>query len=341
MNNSYSKYINIWLLSLATIILIMIAVGGLTRLTESGLSMVDWDPIMGIIPPLSQTDWNYLFTQYQLFPEYQIKNLGMTLNEFKFIFWWEYGHRVLGRFIGILFIIPFIFFFIKKCFSQKDLYSYLFLLFLGGAQGLIGWWMVKSGLDLNPYVSHFRLAVHLLIAQIILSFIIFLFLKRVNSQDYESINISHSSLFFIFSFSIFITVTYGAFMAGLDAGQSFNTWPKMGETFFPEGLFFIEEKYLGVFENSIFIHFFHRSLAYLCVAIILIISILHFKKIKYGAQKIHFILIILLVIIQVIIGIYVVLSNVLISLGSIHQIVGSLLFALTFSYFLLLKRRKI
>jgi len=265
----------------------------------------------------------------------------MTLNEFKFIFWWEYGHRVLGRFIGILFIIPFIFFFIKKCFSQKDLYSYLFLLFLGGTQGLIGWWMVKSGLDLNPYVSHFRLAVHLLIAQIILSFIIFLFLKRVNSQDYESINISHSSLFFIFSFSIFITVTYGAFMAGLDAGQSFNTWPKMGETFFPEGLFFIEEKYLGVFENSIFIHFFHRSLAYLCVAIILIISILHFKKIKYGAQKIHFILIILLVIIQVIIGIYVVLSNVLISLGSIHQIVGSLLFALTFSYFLLLKRRKI
>jgi cytochrome c oxidase assembly protein subunit 15 len=97
----------------------MIAVGGLTRLTESGLSMVDWDPIMGIIPPLSQTDWNYLFTQYQLFPEYQIKNLGMTLNEFKFIFWWEYGHRVLGRFIGILFIIPFIFFFIKKCFSKK------------------------------------------------------------------------------------------------------------------------------------------------------------------------------------------------------------------------------
>jgi cytochrome c oxidase assembly protein subunit 15 len=265
----------------------------------------------------------------------------MTLNEFKFIFWWEYGHRVLGRFIGILFIIPFIFFFIKKCFSQKDLYSYLFLLFLGGTQGLIGWWMVKSGLDLNPYVSHFRLAVHLLIAQIILSFIIFLFLKRVNSQDYERINISHSSLFLIFSCSIFITVTYGAFMAGLDAGQSFNTWPKMGETFFPEGLFFIEEKYLGVFENSIFIHFFHRSLAYLCVAIILIISILHFKKIKYGAQKIHFILIILLVIIQVIIGIYVVLSNVIISLGSIHQIVGSLLFALTFSYFLLLKRRKI
>jgi len=122
MNNSYSKYINFWLLSLALTILIMIAVGGLTRLTESGLSMVDWNPIMGIVPPLSQNDWNYLFSQYQLFPEYQIKNLGMTLNEFKFIFWWEYGHRVLGRFIGILFIVPFIFFFLKKCFSKKDLY---------------------------------------------------------------------------------------------------------------------------------------------------------------------------------------------------------------------------
>ena len=126
MNNSYSKYINIWLLSLATIILIMIAVGGLTRLTESGLSMVDWDPIMGIIPPLSQTDWNYLFTQYQLFPEYQIKNLGMTLNEFKFIFWWEYGHRVLGRFIGILFIIPFVFFFITTAESASHSISFFF-----------------------------------------------------------------------------------------------------------------------------------------------------------------------------------------------------------------------
>ena len=105
MNNSYSKYINIWLLSLATIILIMIAVGGLTRLTGSGLSMVDWDPIMGIVPPLSQDDWDFLFSQYQLFPEYQIKNFGMTLNEFKFIFWWEYGHRVLGRLIGVLFIV--------------------------------------------------------------------------------------------------------------------------------------------------------------------------------------------------------------------------------------------
>ncbi len=129
MNNSYSKYINIWLLSLATIILIMIAVGGLTRLTGSGLSMVDWDPIMGIVPPLSQADWDFLFSQYQLFPEYQIKNFGMTLKEFKFIFWWEYGHRVLGRFIGILFIVPFIFFLLKKCFSKKDLYSYTFSFF--------------------------------------------------------------------------------------------------------------------------------------------------------------------------------------------------------------------
>ena len=121
MNNSYSKYINIWLLSLATIILIMIAVGGLTRLTGSGLSMVDWDPIMGIVPPLSQSDWDFLFSQYQLFPEYQIKNFGMTLKEFKFIFWWEYGHRVLGRFIGILFIVPFIFFLLKKEYPSSNL----------------------------------------------------------------------------------------------------------------------------------------------------------------------------------------------------------------------------
>src|SRR5210317_111329 len=339
MNNSYSKHINIWLLSLATIILIMIAVGGLTRLTESGLSMVDWDPIMGIIPPLSESDWGILFNQYKLFPEYQIKNQGMSLNEFKYIFWWEYGHRVLGRFIGIFFVVPFLFFYIKKCFSNKDLFIYLTLLFLGGMQGLIGWWMVKSGLDINPYVSHFRLAVHLLMAQIILSIIVFLFLKRVTLQSYKNINNTHSALFLIFSLLIFTTVTYGAFMAGLDAGQSYNTWPKMGDKFFPEGLFFLEDKFWGVFENSIFIHFFHRGLAYLCVAFILVLSILHFKKIDLIAQRNHFIVIITILFIQVVVGIYVVLSNVSISLGSLHQIVGSLLFASTFSYLFLIFRR--
>ena len=145
MYKSENFQISLWLVSLMSIILLMIIVGGLTRLTESGLSMGDWRLIMGTIPPLSHGDWLKVFEDYKQYPEYQIKNINMTLSEFKYIFWWEYGHRVLGRLIGIIFIIPFIYFALKKYFSNEELYSYSFLLFLGGAQGIIGWWMVKSG----------------------------------------------------------------------------------------------------------------------------------------------------------------------------------------------------
>ena len=276
MNNSYSKYINIWLLSLATIILIMIAVGGLTRLTGSGLSMVDWDPIMGIVPPLSQADWDFLFSQYQLFPEYQIKNFGMTLKDLNLFLvgiWTPRSWEIYWS----PFYCSFYIFFLKNVFQKRFIFLYISS-FLGGIQGLIGWWMVKKWIRFKSICQSFSISSSFIFAQIILSFIAFLFLKRLTLQGYEKISSSHSLLFLIFSCSIFITVTYGAFMAGLDAGQSYNTWPKMGETFFPEGLFFAEEKFMGIFDNSIFIHFFHRSLAYICIAIILIISILHFKK---------------------------------------------------------------
>ena len=263
MYKSENFQISLWLVSLMSIILLMIIVGGLTRLTESGLSMVDWRLFMGTIPPLSHGDWLKVFEDYKQYPEYQIKNINMTLSEFKYIFWWEYGHRVLGRLIGIIFIIPFIYFALKKYFSNEELYSYSFLLFLGGAQGIIGWWMVKSGLDVNPYVSHLRLAVHLIIAQIILSLIAYLFLKRLDIGIYKNNFSSHKTFFIFFNIIIFFTVIYGAFMAGLDAGKSFNTWPKMGDNYIPENLIFIEDRLFGFFDNSVFIHFFHRALAYL------------------------------------------------------------------------------
>ena len=261
MYKSENFQISLWLVSLMSIILLMIIVGGLTRLTESGLSMVDWRLFMGTIPPLSHGDWLKVFEDYKQYPEYQIKNINMTLSEFKYIFWWEYGHRVLGRLIGIIFIIPFIYFALKKYFSNEELYSYSFLLFLGGAQGIIGWWMVKSGLDVNPYVSHLRLAVHLIIAQIILSLIAYLFLKRLDIGIYKNNFSSHKFFFIFFNIIIFFTVIYGAFMAGLDAGKSFNTWPKMGDNYIPENLIFIEDRLFGFFDTSVFIHFFHRALA--------------------------------------------------------------------------------
>ncbi len=326
MYRSENFQISLWLVSLMSIILLMIIIGGLTRLTESGLSMVDWRLFMGTIPPLSHGDWLKVFEDYKQYPEYQIKNINMTLSEFKYIFWWEYGHRVLGRLIGIIFIIPFIYFALKKYFSNEELYSYSFLLFLGGAQGIIGWWMVKSGLDVNPYVSHLRLAVHLIIAQIILSLIAYLFLKRLDIGIYKNNFSSHKTFFIFFNIIIFFTVIYGAFMAGLDAGKSFNTWPKMGDNYIPENLIFIEDRLFGFFDNSVFIHFFHRALAYLSFLTILYMSFKHFKGIENKYQKIHFLIVLFLVLIQLFIGVFVVLSNVQVSLGSIHQIIGTLLF---------------
>ncbi len=326
MYKSENFQISLWLVSLMSIILLMIIVGGLTRLTESGLSMVDWRLFMGTIPPLSHGDWLKVFEDYKQYPEYQIKNINMTLSEFKYIFWWEYGHRVLGRIIGIIFIIPFIYFALKKYFSNEELYSYSFLLFLGGAQGIIGWWMVKSGLDVNPYVSHLRLAVHLIIAQIILSLIAYLFLKRLDIGIYKNNFSSHKTFFIFFNIIIFFTVIYGAFMAGLDAGKSFNTWPKMGDNYIPENLIFIEDRLFGFFDNSVFIHFFHRALAYLSFLTILYMCFKHFKGIENKYQKIHFLIVLSLVLIQLFIGVFVVLSNVQVSLGSIHQIIGTLLF---------------
>ena len=326
MYKSENFQISLWLVSLMSIILLMIIVGGLTRLTESGLSMVDWRLFMGTIPPLSHGDWLKVFEDYKQYPEYQIKNINMTLSEFKYIFWWEYGHRVLGRLIGIIFIIPFIYFALKKYFSNEELYSYSFLLFLGGAQGIIGWWMVKSGLDVNPYVSHLRLAVHLIIAQIILSLIAYLFLKRLDIGIYKNNFSSHKIFFIFFNIIIFFTVIYGAFMAGLDAGKSFNTWPKMGDNYIPENLIFIEDRLFGFFDNSVFIHFFHRALAYLSFLTILYMCFRHFKGIENKYQKIHLLIVLFLVLIQLFIGVFVVLSNVQVSLGSIHQIIGTLLF---------------
>ncbi len=326
MYKSENFQISLWLVSLMSIILLMIIVGGLTRLTESGLSMVDWRLFMGTIPPLSHGDWLKVFEDYKQYPEYQIKNINMTLSEFKYIFWWEYGHRILGRLIGIIFIIPFIYFALKKYFSNEELYSYSFLLFLGGAQGIIGWWMVKSGLDVNPYVSHLRLAVHLIVAQIILSLIAYLFLKRLDIGIYKNNFSSHKTFFIFFNIIIFFTVIYGAFMAGLDAGKSFNTWPKMGDNYIPENLIFIEDRLFGFFDNSVFIHFFHRALAYLSFLTILYMCFKHFKGIENKYQKIHFLIVLFLVLIQLFIGVFVVLSNVQVSLGSIHQIIGTLLF---------------
>jgi len=256
----------------------------------------------------------------------------MTLHDFKFIFWWEYIHRMIGRLIGILFLVPFGFFVYKKYLTKKELGIYLILFLLGGIQGFIGWWMVKSGLDLNPYVNHFRLTTHLIMAQLILSIIFYLLLNRLFNTKYSYQTTSHKKYIVIFNLIIFITVIYGAFMAGLDAGLSFNTWPLMGDHFIPENLFFLEEKFYGVFDNTIFIHFFHRLLAYFSILFLIMIVFKFINRIDNPVQKNHLFIISLLVFLQIIFGIFVVLSGVQVALGSIHQILGTLVLVGTTAY---------
>ncbi len=327
------KHVLFWLISLATLVIIMISVGGLTRLTESGLSMVNWDPLMGIIPPLNSSNWMDLFDQYKLYPEFKIKNSDMSLREFKYIFWWEYGHRVLGRIIGIIFVLPFIYFCIKKYFNKKEFLIYGFLFLLGSMQGLIGWWMVRSGLMDNPYVDHIRLATHLFMAQTILMILSYLILKKIFQSKYEFKNLNNTFKyqFLIFFILTSVTVIYGALMAGMDAGKSFNTWPLMGDSFIPDSL--IGDGGLNEFyTNSIFIHFSHRILAYLTCVLGLYIFITSYRHIFSDFQKKHLILIEIIIFIQILLGILTIIYEVPILLGALHQLSGSLLLMLTATY---------
>lgn len=322
MNNSYSKYINFWLLSLALTILIMIAVGGLTRLTESGLSMVDWNPIMGIVPPLSQNDWNYLFSQYQLFPEYQIKNLGMTLNEFKFIFWWEYLHRLLARFLGLFYLIPCVYFIFNKTINGKNIIYYLAIFFLISFQGFMGWYMVSSGLVNNPDVSHFRLSIHLFIAVIILSLIYWSYL---NSDNLElKLYFGRSSIFFyFFLFLIYCQIVLGAFTSGLDAGLIYQTWPLMNANFIAEEISIKSFFSLELFNDRAHVQFIHRLNAYFIVALYLLFYFYNLKKFKDYIFNMNLILAVLLI--QIILGILTLLSGLNIYLAATHQIASLIL----------------
>ena len=232
LSSPYDRQIAAWLLACAATIFGMILLGGITRLTDSGLSMVDWKPLAGIIPPFTQADWQEMFLKYQQFPEYQKTNFDMTLEEFKPIFMYEYLHRMLGRFIGILFVIPFLFFFISKRIRPGLTPKLLLLLSLGASQGLLGWYMVQSGLVDNPHVSQYRLTAHLGLAV------------------------------FIYGM-IFLMILSGGLVAGTRAGIPYPTWPLMGDSFIPPGLYNLEPFWLSAFEDMLTIQFNHRIFAYI------------------------------------------------------------------------------
>lgn len=312
------KLIARWLLTCAVVIFGMILLGGVTRLTDSGLSMVEWRPLMGVIPPLSQQDWQALFLKYQQFPEYQKINLGMTLGEFKVIFMYEYLHRVLGRLIGLLFFIPFVYFYFTRRISPQLLPKLLLMLFLGGCQGLMGWYMVKSGLVDIPHVSQYRLTAHLGLAIVIYSFIIWTALGLINKTNDQPSGLGKPAC--ILSGLIFLMILSGGLVAGTRAGYAYSTWPLMGDSFIPAGLYSMSPIWLSAFEDITTIQFNHRIFAYIIAALVVGFSVIALRKDISTKARIGIYCMLFLLLVQITLGITTLVFYVPIAIAAAHQI---------------------
>ena len=335
-NSHLNFQLKVWLLTLIILVILIILVGGLTRLTDSGLSITTWELFVGFIPPLTNDKWIDYFSLYKTIPEFSEQNYNMTLNEFKVIFWWEWGHRQLGRLIGLCVLLPLIFFSIKNGLWILKKYGLIFLLVC--FQGFIGWYMVSSGLIDRVDVSHYRLSLHLVTAFVILSVVFWKFLKLTKLQTYYfSININ---LIKFFLFLLFLQLIIGAFVSGMDAGKIYNTWPLMGSSYFPDDSQFIEFLYINVFDNPSIVQFIHRNLAYLIVGIYIYILFFTIKDRNEIFRK-PVIIIGVSLFLQIILGIFTILSGVKIFYASLHQI-NSILIILSTLYFLYItKYRKI
>ena len=320
--NTNNKHIAIWLLVCCAAIFAMIILGGVTRLTGSGLSMVQWEPIMGVLPPLNQAEWEKTFQLYQQFPEYNLKNFAMSLGEFKSIFWFEYSHRLLGRSIGIIFLLPFLFYLVKGKIDKALTPKLITMFVLGGLQGLMGWYMVKSGLVNDPHVSQYRLTAHLALAVIIYAYMLWVALDLLvpsvaDTHDNDSRKLGRFSI--IISIMIFITLLSGGFMAGTRAGFAFNTFPLMDGRLIPAGLFELSPVWRNFFENIVTVQFDHRLMA---TALFLIIPTFWWLAIKSqpGPQLrtgVHLLLAALAL--QLTLGISTLLLVVPVALAAAHQ----------------------
>lgn len=325
--NTYNKAMVWWLASGIVLILAMVVVGGITRLTGSGLSIVEWNLLWGTLPPLSESAWAVAFEKYKQFPEYRKLNYSMTLEGFKQIFWWEYLHRLLGRVMGVVFIAPFLYFWLSKQLSGWLLKRLLFILLLGMAQGLMGWIMVKSGLVDNPHVSHYRLAAHLLLAVALISTILWTIADLVTVQPSEN---NYSGLRFLSVLVVavlLVQLILGAFVAGLKAGFSYNTYPLMNGELLPAHLY-NHLTWANFLENGVFVQFLHRWFAIAVVAVVMYTWFKIRKAQLSSAIKTIAMLLVFTTFMQVGLGIVTLLFAVPVSLGVLHQVVAVVLFGL-------------
>ncbi len=333
-NYRLKNQLKIWMSTLLIMIILIILVGGLTRLTDSGLSITSWELFVGLIPPLTNEKWIEYFDLYKKIPEYSEQNFNMSLNEFKIIFWWEWAHRQLGRLIGLFVMIPMIYFSLKNGLWIIKKYGIIFVLIC--IQGFLGWYMVSSGLVNRVDVSHYRLSIHLFTAFIILSLVFWQLLQLTNLKAYY-IPIKLNSIR-IFLFLLFLQLIIGAFVSGMDAGKVYNTWPLMGSSFFPDDSRVYEFFSFNIFEDPSLVQFIHRNLAYLIV----IVYIYLFVKIFSNNIKIlrtPIILIGFFLLIQISLGVFTLLSGVKIIYASLHQI-NSIFIILSTLYLLYISSHK-
>ncbi|HVZ04349.1 COX15/CtaA family protein [Hyphomicrobium sp.] len=324
------RAVSIWLWSVAALVIAMVVVGGATRLTESGLSITEWQPLLGAIPPLNHADWVAAFERYKQIPQYHIMNQGMTLDAFKSIYWWEWSHRFLGRFIGVAFAVPFVFFWLTGRLKKGSGLKFLGVLALGGVQGVIGWYMVKSGLVDRVDVSQYRLALHLTTAFAILGLLVWLALDEWPDAARRTAGMVTPTIrrMGIFIVALVVTqVVLGAFVAGLKAGFIYNTWPTMDGQWFPSD-YWTKPAFLTFFESHAAAQFNHRLTAYFVVFVVL--TELWFVLRSPVDRRVRTTGIALAgaVLAQVGLGIATLLAHVPLELGVAHQLGGAIVFVL-------------
>ena len=320
----YNKMIRLWLISMFFMFIIIITVGGLTRLTDSGLSITQWELFKGILPPLNIDQWNFYFNEYKKIPEYQSINFNMNINDFKVIYYWEYAHRLIARLIGLFAILPLVFIYLKhKGKLIKDL-KYLSIFGLVCFQGFIGWFMVKSGLINNTDVSHYRLALHLSVALVVLSITFWFILENFNIKKF--LKKIDNKFLFTFLFLIVVQIILGAFLAGLNGGLLFNTWPSMDGNLLPSDINKFDLYNSQILNNPSVIQFYHRLSAYLLIIFLIILNIVcYLKRIEFWSITIlNF-----AILFQIILGIITLLTGVKIYYASLHQL-GSVFVLISF-----------
>lgn len=323
-----NRAVAVWLLICCALVFIMVVLGGFTRLTGSGLSMADWRPLMGWLPPMSAEEWQRVFALYQQTPEFALVNSHMDVASFKRIFWLEYFHRVLGRTIGLVFLIPFLYFAIRKTIAMRDWPKYLLMFVLGGLQGVLGWYMVKSGLVDVPHVSQYRLTAHLLAAFAIYAYMFWIAMSLLfpatdgKRHPWFKIALGLTAL-------TSLTIISGGFVAGLKAGKIYNSFPKMGDDWVAPGVMALEPAWRNFFENAATAQFDHRVLAITTLLAVLVFWYKARRAELPSRSRAAINALLHTVVLQVALGITTLLMAVPVLLGALHQAVAMLLFTVS------------